>query len=166
MCISVKLSPRPIRTFLFAVGAGFFVSVATPAAAQDGEYPSNQEQYPGQLVYSRDVPRGIATRRVAQGEANTVALDQSQLIKDSLLLGLEPISDADQAGVSAPLTRGLEVANQALSIGLSHVTGAERSNDFTRSESGASSTGSIISRGLSVLPSALSVISRTAGGGQ
>ncbi len=166
MYISRKLLRLSTCAAFVSAGAGFFAVGAAPALAQEGEYPSNQEQHPGQIVYSRDVPHGIAIRRIAQGEAQTVAPDQSRLIINTILIGLEPMSDADQAGVTAPLARPLDVTNQVISIGLSQVSGPKSSADFTRSESGASLTGGIVGRSLNVLPSALSVISRTAGSGQ
>ncbi len=166
MYILQTLPSFAARAKILAAGASLLAITAVPVAAQEGEFPSNKDQHPGEIVYSRDVPYGTATRRISQGQASTVAPDQSKLILETMLIGLEPMSDADQAGVTAPLSRTLNVANQAVSIGLTPVTGPQSSGDFTRSESGASSTGGIVRSGLSVLPSALSVISRTAGRGQ
>ena len=150
---------------LSAAGFGMMVSVI-PAAAQEEVWPTNAEAHPGEIVYSRDVPYGTATRRFSQGEAMTVAPDQSKLIIDSIVVGLEPLSDAEQASVSAPLGRSLDGVETTLDIGLSAVARTNGSGDFTRSESGASATGNIVSQGLSVLPSALGVIGKTAGNGQ
>lgn len=159
-----------MRSALFASFIAFSAFVmfifALPAGAQESEWPSNADKHPGEVVYSRDVPYGSATRRFSQGEASTVVPDQSRLIINTIAMGLQPITDAEQAGVSAPLTRGLNLVQQGIELGLSPLTGTGRSTDFTRSESGASSTGNIISRSLSVLPSALGVIARTSGSGQ
>lgn len=163
----VTKQPRSIACASFLTASASLLAIsAVPAAAQEAEYPSNQEQHPGEIVYSREVPYGSATRRISQGKASTVAPDQSRLILDTVLLGLEPMSDADQASVSAPLSRSLEQVNSTIETGLSPITGSARSADFTRSEGGASRTGSIVSSSLKVLPSALSIISRTAGSGQ
>lgn len=155
-----------ILASLPASGAFAMLIFALPAQAQDGERPSNADQHPGKIVFSRDVPYGTATRRFSQGEASTVAPDQTELIISTLVTGLQPLTDAEQAGVTAPLNRGLALARQATELGVSHLTNTGGSTDFTRSENGASSTGNIISRGLSVLPSALGVIARTSGNGQ
>lgn len=150
---------------LSAAGLAAMVQVA-PVAAQEEVWPSNAEAHPGEIVYSRDVPYGTATRRFAQGEARTVVPDQSKLIIDSIVVGLEPLSDAEQASVSAPLGRSLEGVRTTIDIGLSAIARTSGSGDFTRSESGASATGNIVSQSLSVLPSALGVISKTTGSGQ
>lgn len=147
----------------FATGAAL---ISSPSVAQEEVWPSNAQAHPGEVVYSRDVPYGTATRRFAQGEANTVAPDQSKLIQDSILIGLQPLSNAEQAAVSAPLARSIETGQSAIETGLSTIAGTAGRGDFTRSESGASSTGSIISQGLSVLPSALAVIGNNTGSGQ
>ncbi|WFL75947.1 hypothetical protein P7228_07970 [Altererythrobacter arenosus] len=156
---------RAGRAVLIGSVAGAALA-SQPAFAQEEVWPSNAEAHPGEIVYSRDVPYGTATRRFAQGEARTVNPDQTILIENSLLVGLQPLSDAEQAAVSAPLVRSLEVGRNAIDVGLSVVTATGSGGDFTRSESGASSTGSIISQGLSVLPSALAVIGNTTGSGQ
>lgn len=140
--------------------------VAFPAAAQEEVWPSNAEAHPGEIVYSRDVPYGIATRRFAQGEARTVAPDQTELIIDSLLVGLKPLSDAEQASVAAPIGRSLGAAQNAIDTGLSALSRTSSNGDFSRSESGASATGSVVSRALSVLPSALGAIGKATGGGK
>ena len=139
---------------------------SAPANAQEEVWPSNAEAHPGEIVYSREVPYGTATRRFAQGEAHTVAPDQSVLIEHSLLTGLEPITDAEQAAVTAPLTRSLEIGRSAIDTGLSVVAKTGGGSDFTRSENGASATGSIVNQGLSVLSSALGVIGQTTGSGK
>lgn len=137
------------------------------AQAQDAEYPSNAVAYPGQIVYSRDVPYGIATRRFDQGEAHTVSPDQSVLIANSLLIGLEPLSDAEQALVSAPLSRGLDATQSALLAGLSALSSAAMSEgDFNSAGGGADGIGGIISNSLSALPSALGMIGKVLGDGQ
>lgn len=156
---------RTYRLALFSVGLAT-LATAFPAAAQEEVWPSNAEAHPGEIVYSRDVPYGTATRRFAQGEARTVAPDQSKLIIDSLLIGLEPLSDAEQASVSAPLGGSLAVAQKAIDVGLSTLSRTSGSGDFTRSESGASATGSIVGQALSVLPSALGAIGKVTGSGQ
>ena len=160
------------RTFVRAifcaliVGEAGLLLAASPVAAQEDVWPSNAEAHPGEIVYSRDVPYGTATHRIAQGEARTVVPDQSRLIQNSLLTGLEPLSDAEQAAVSAPFARSFEVAQRALDTGLGVIDRTVGSGEFTRSENGASATGSIVSQGLSVLPSALGVIGKVAGSGQ
>ncbi len=137
------------------------------ASAQEDPRPSNADTYPGQIVYSRDVPYGSATRRFTQGEARTVSPDQSVLITHSLLVGLEPLSDAEQASVSAPLNRALDTTNAALQTGLAALSSARSSEgDFTRSENGASGVGGIIGAGLSALPGALGVIGKVLGDGK
>ena len=159
---------RILRTHAFAlnaVGATMLVT-AMPAAAQEEVWPSNAEAHPGEIVYSRDVPNGTATRRFSQGQARTVAPDQSKLIIESILVGLEPLSDAEQASVSAPLGRLQDGVQSTIDIGLSALSRAKLIGDFTRSENGASAAGGIVGQGLSVLPTALAVIGKTAGGGQ
>lgn len=151
--------------------AGFLVAaVIIPfhsASAQEDPRPPNADTYPGQIVYSRDVPYGSATRRFAQGEARTVSPDQSVLIDDSLLVGLEPLSDAEQASVSAPLNRALDTTHSALQTGLSALSSAQSSEgDFTRSENGATGVAGIIGNSLGALPSALGVIGKVLGDGQ
>ncbi len=163
MChISVKRSI--LRASKLVLIGGVLSSL--PAMAQEAVWPSNAEAHPGEIVYARDVPYGTATRRFAQGEARTVVPDQSQLIENSILVGLQPMTNAEHATVSAPMSRSIATARGAIDIGLSAITGPGRGSDFTRSENGASSTGSIVSQGLSVLPSALGVIGETTGGGQ
>lgn len=161
--------PRTIvRAYSLAISAASLAIMAplAPAAAQEAVWPSNAEANPGEIVYSRDVPYGTATKRFAQGEARTVSPDQSKLIIDSLLVGLEPLSDAEQAGVSAPLGRSLDRVQTTIDVGLSALSSTSVSGDFTRSESGSSAIGGVVSQGLSVLPSALGVISKTTGNGQ
>lgn len=137
------------------------------AGAQTADWPSNADTHPGQIVYSRDVPYGNATRRFDQGEANTVSTDPSALVSHSLLIGLAPLSDAEQASVSAPLNRALDTTGSALQTGLSALSSAQSTDrDFTRAEGGASSVGGIISNSLSVLPSALGVIGKVLGDGK
>jgi hypothetical protein len=135
--------------------------------AQEGEWPSNADTYPGQIVYSRDVPYGTATRRFDQGEASTVSPDQSVLITDSLLVGLEPLSDAEQALVSAPLGRALDTTRSALQFGLSALSSPHSSQgDFIRAESGSTTVGGVIGNSLSLLPSSLGVIGEALGDGE
>ncbi len=156
---------RTYRPALLASVASVF-ALSVPLQAQEEVWPSNSEAHPGEIVYSRDVPFGTATRRFAQGEARTVAPDQSVLIENSLLIGLEPITDAEHAAVSAPLQRSLLVSQEAMEGGLSVVTQSVSNTDFTRSESAVSSTGAVISNALGVLPSALSVINQVTGSDQ
>jgi len=138
-----------------------------PISAQEEEYSSNAETHPGQIVYSREVPYGTATRRFAQGEARTVSPDQSLLITNSLLVGLEPLSDAEQAGVTAPLNQALGTTGSALQVGLSALESSQASNgDFTRAENGSNSVGGVISNSMSTLNSSLGVISKVLGDGQ
>lgn len=138
-----------------------------PASAQEEEYPSNAEMHPGQIVYSRVVPYGTATRRFAQGEARTVSPDQSVLITNSLLVGLEPLSDAEQAGVTAPLNQGLGTTGSALQVGLSALGSSQASNgDFTRAESGSNSVGGVIGNSMNAMNSSLGVIGKVLGDGQ
>lgn len=138
-----------------------------PVSAQDAEYPSNADTHPGQIVYARDVHYGTATRRFDQGEASTVSLDHSALISQSLLVGLEPLSDAEQALVSAPLSQAINTTGSALQTGLSALSPSHASEgDFTRAESGASAVGGLIGNSLSSLPATLGVISRVLGDGQ
>lgn len=154
---------------LFIVPVGLTACLfLVPSAlqAQEAEYPSNAETFPGQIVYSRDVPFGMATRRFSQGEASTVAPDQSLLITTSLNLGLEPLSDAEQSMVSAPMTQSLNIGIDAINVGLSALSSAKGNTDFTRSENGGSLTGNAVGQALSVLPSALSVIGKSLGNGQ
>lgn len=137
------------------------------AHAQQDPWPSNADTHPGQIVYSRDVPYGSATRRFERGEAATVHPDQSVLIANSLLIGLQPLSDAEQASVSAPLSSVLGTSQSALQTGLSALTTAQSSEgDFTRAEGGATGVGGIIGNSLSALPAALSVIGRVLGDGE
>ncbi|RJY09813.1 hypothetical protein [Aurantiacibacter aquimixticola] len=146
------------------LAAIYLVTPACPALAQEeGVWPTNQEAHPGQIVYSRDVPRGTATRRIAQGEAHTVAPDQSATIEAALALGLQPLTDVEQAGVTASLSRSLATAETAIATGLSVISGPTANADFTRSESGGTSAGGIVAGALSVLPGALSVLSRVGG---
>lgn len=136
-------------------------------SAQEDDYPSNADTHPGQIVYARDVPYGTATRRFDQGDASTVTLDHSALISQSLLVGLEPLSDAEQALVSAPLSQAIDTTRTALQTGLSALSSSQASEgDFTRAESGASSVGGLIGNSLSALPATLGVISRVLGDGQ
>lgn len=136
-------------------------------SAQEDEYPSNAVTFPGQIVYSRDVPYGTATRRFDQDEARTVRPDQSVLIANSLLIGLEPLSDTEQASISAPLSQGLGAMQSALQTGLSALSQTHSSDgDFTRSENGATNVGGIIGNSLGALSSSLGVIGKVLGDGQ
>lgn len=136
-------------------------------SAQEAEFPSNADAHPGQIVFARDLPYGTATRRFDQGEANTVLLDHSSLISQSLLDGLEPLSDAEQALVSAPLSQALVTAQSALQTGLSALSSTQSTNgDFTRAEGGATGVGGIVSSSLASLPAALGVIGKVLGDGQ
>lgn len=136
-------------------------------SAQDGEWPSNAEAYPGQIVYARDVPFGSATRRFDQAEASTVSPDQSALISQSLLIGLEPLSDAEQALVAAPLSQAHDTTRSALQTGLSALSQSHSSEgDFTRSESGSPHVGGIIGNSLGALSRSLGVIGKVLGDGQ
>lgn len=154
---------RAIVFVFVAWGTGVSV-VPSPLLAQEDVWPSNAEAHPGEIVYSRDVPYGTATRRFSQGEARTVSPDQSRLIQHSLLVGLEPLSDAEQAAVSAPLARSIATMESALDLGLAALAKVSGNSDFTRSESAGSSAGGLVSQGLSVLPSALSAIGAVTGG--
>lgn len=136
-------------------------------SAQEAEYPSNADTHPGQLVFAREVPYGTATRRFDQGEASTVSLDHSALISHSLLVGLEPLSDAEQASVSAPLSQALDTTQSALQTGLSALSSSQSSDgDFTRAESGGTGVGGLIGSSLSALSSSLGVIGKVLGDGQ
>ena len=154
-------------SFIVPFGAVAFALLAPSVLqAQEAEYPSNTETFPGKIVYSRDVPYGLATRRFSQGEASTVAPDQSLLIINSLNLGLEPLSDAEQSMVSAPISQSLNIGIEAINVGLSAISSPKGNTDFTRSESGGSLTGNAVGQALSVLPSALSAIGKALGNGQ
>lgn len=161
-------SRRILRATTYASSALLLALLTQPASAlaQEAVWPSNAEEHPGEIVYSRTVPYGTATRRFAQGEAQTVVPDQSRLIEDSMMLGLEPLSDAEQAAVAAPLNNALKATNRGMDAGLSVLLSSRGSGDFTRSESGGSATGAIVSNGLSVLPSALAAIGKSTGSGQ
>jgi len=136
-------------------------------SAQEAEFPSNVDAHPGQIVFARDVPYGTATRRFDQGEANTVLVDHSALIAQSLLNGLKPLSDAEQALVTAPLNHALASTQSALQTGLSALSSPQSTNaDFTRAESGATGVGGIVSNSLASLPASLGVIGKVLGDGQ
>lgn len=136
-------------------------------SGQEAPFPSTAETHPGQIVYSRDVPYGSATRRFDQGEAATVNADHSVLIAESLLIGLEPLTDAEQASVSAPLNNAFETSQSALQTGLSALDGTRSfDRDFNRAEGGATGVGGIVSNSLSTLPAALGVIGRVLGDGE
>jgi hypothetical protein len=157
------------RTMTLACCAGVTAMVIPidHVSAQEDPWPSNADTNPGQIVYSRDVPYGSATRRFDQGEAATVNTDHSVLIADSLLVGLEPLTDAEQASVSAPLNSAFDTSRSALQIGLSALNAAQSSEvDFTRAENGATGVGGIISNSLGVLPAALGAVGRVLGGGE
>lgn len=136
-------------------------------SAQEDPWPSNADTHPGQIVYSRDVPYGSATRRFDQGDAATVRTDPTELIDRSLLVGLEPLSDAEQASISAPLSRAIGTSQTALETGLSALSSARSAKgDFTLAESGGTGVGRTITNSLGVLPGALGVIGRVLGGGE
>lgn len=161
------LKASALFSYPIVVAASLGVLYSVPLYGQTAEWPSNQDEHPGQIVYSRDVPYGTATRRFVRGEASTAQTDQSRILIDTLTMGLNPITDAESASITAPLNRGLAGAEEAISLGLAPLNGpAQGSNDFTRSESGASSTGNIISSSMGALTSALSNISRNTGSGQ
>ena len=155
---------RTMALAFCTMGSVSFIPLAS-ADAQEAPWPSNAETHPGQIVYARDVPYGSAPRRFDQGDASTVNTDPSKLIADSLLIGLEPLTDAEHASVSAPLSSALDTGRSALQTGMSALTLAQSSEgDFTRAESGATSVGGIIGNSLSALPAALGVIDRVLGG--
>lgn len=157
---------RTMAVACFTMAAAGIIP-AQHALAQDAEWPSNAETYPGQIVYSRDVPYGTATRRFEQGEASTVSPDQSVLITNSLLTGLEPLSDAEQSLVSAPLSQALGSTQSALQTGLSALSSTHASEgDFARAESGPGNVGGLINNSLSALPATLGIIGKALGDGQ
>lgn len=81
------------------------------------------------------------------------------------MLGMEPMTDAEAASVSAPLMRSSAMLQGAIDTGLAPLMGTSGNADFTRSESGPSQAGGIVNEALGVLPSALSVIGNTLGHG-
>lgn len=163
---------RSILRTISLVLNGFAVAYlfsSTSLSAQEQDWPSNADAHPGEIVYSRAVPYGTATRRFSQGEAHTVAPDQSRLIQDSILQGLTPMTNIEQAAVSAPLLRSIQTGQDAIETGTSTLAGALGSGDFTRSESGPSATGNIgntVSQGLGGLSTAIAVIGNTTGSGK
>lgn len=157
---------RAMAAVCCPLAAALLVPLET-ASAQEDPFPSNADTHPGQIVYSRDVPYGSATRRFDQGEAATVDTDHSVLISNSLLIGLEPLTDAEQASISAPLRNAFDTSRSALQSGLSALDTVQLSEgDFTRAESGATGVGGIVNNSLSALPAALGTIGRVLGGGE
>lgn len=163
--IAHRVSLRVMSLALATAGCGILLASPAPAMAQEVPWPSNADTHPGEIVYSRDVPYGSATRRFERGDAATIAPDQSPLINSTLMLGLQPMTDAEAAAVSAPLMQGSAALQGALDTGLAPLMGTTGNSDFTRSESGPSQAGGIVGEALGVLPSALSVIGETLGGG-
>lgn len=155
---------RKISLPLASVACGLALALPMPVSAQERPWPSNVDTHPGEIVYSRDVPYGTATRRFVRGEASTISPDKSKLIIDTLMQGLQPMTDAEAAAVSAPLMRSSGQLETAINTGLAPLMGANGNSDFTRSESGGSQTGGIVNQALGALPSALSVIGKTIGG--
>lgn len=147
-------------------GTAVIIGLPAPANAQEIAYPSNAIAHPGEIVYGRDVPYGAGTRRFTQGEAATVKPDSSVLIGNLLSIGLSPLSDADHAAVSAPLTRMTGMIEGAIDVGVAPLTKSVGNPDFVRSEGGSSVSGGAISQGLSGLSSALSALRGALGSGQ
>lgn len=147
--------------------AGAWLVPLEAVRAQEDPFPSNADTHPGQIVVLRDVPYGSATRRFDQGKAATVNTDHSVPIANSLLVGLKPLTDEEQASVSAPLRNGIDTSRTALQTGLSALSSTQASEgDFTRAEGGASGVGAIVSNSLSALPAALGIVGRVLGGGE
>ena len=142
------------------------LGLASSASSQEADWPSNAEAHPGEIVYSREVPYGTATRRFVQGEAKTVTPDQSELIENSLLVGLEPLSDGEQAAVSAPILQSIEIGTDAVDAGLSPLAKVESNAGFVGAEGASNSIGNVVSQSLSVIPSALSAIGHAVRGEQ
>lgn len=161
---NTKVRKMPIAAASTTCGF-LFLFLSAPLLAQELPWPSNADTHPGDIVYSRDVPEGSATRRFERGEASIISPGQSQLINNSLLLGLQPISDADAATFSAPLVRSSGMIEGAIATGLAPIMDANRDRDFNRLESGGIQAGEFAKGALGVLPSALSVIGRAVGGG-
>jgi hypothetical protein len=160
-------APRRAVALACCLSATAVMSPLDLALAQEGEYPSNAVTHPGEIVYSRDVPYGTATRRFDQGEARTVSPDQSALIMDSLLNGLEPLNDSEQESVSAPLTRALDSTQSALQAGLSALTSVQSSDgDFNRADAAADRIGGIVNNSLSAMSGAIGVIGKVLGDGE
>ena len=150
---------------LVAAGVCATFPVSQAVAQQEGVWPKNQDAFPGQIVYSRDVPYGSATRRVSQGEASTVTLDQSPLIDRTLALGLEPLTDSEQSLITAPLRQATGIAMDALTTAIPTIGERSASSGIVPGETAGSATTSAIDRGLSVLPGVLSILApRTDGG--
>ncbi len=164
-CIDYNAFSRKVSLACASAAALASVALAPSLAAQEIPWPSNATTHPGDIVYSRDVPYGSATRRFERGDASTISPDQSTMINSTLMLGLKPMTDAETATVSAPLMRSSEMVVGAIDAGLAPLMGANGNSDFTRSESGGSQTGGIVNQALGALPSALSVIGKTIGGG-
>ena len=93
-----------------------------PVNAQDRnatDAGGSPQKSAGVIIYSRDVPYGTATARGFDGQANTVQVDQSDLIERSLANGLTPLSASEAAAVAAPLKSvGNVIENSLATVGL------------------------------------------------
>jgi len=112
----------------------------------------------GVFTFSRDVPYGAATARNFDGQANTVQIDQSELIESSLLNGMKPLSAGEAAAISAPLATMRTVIDRSLAsvgFGQEGATGRAGPTDTSPVALGGQISGSL-QNGMGALSSALS----------
>lgn len=150
---------------LIAVAAS--AAVQAPALAQDAASNAARPAE-GQVIYSRDVPYGSAIGPRTPGREHTVVTGPTNLILHSLATGLEPISDDENAGISANTNSqmGLIGTNVALGMGALSSMGSSSSSASEIGTSQISATGGAIGQATNALQNALGSLRGVLGGGE
>ena len=142
----------------FAFIALFVAASPDLAQAADDDVP------PGSFIYIREVPFRPAEGPSIPGKPHYVMTSPKAQVQDALALGLEPISDA----VSATITAGVEPSRSLVSELLDQSLQATRTvkplGDFAGGHESASLAGSAINRSIGQGMGALSSAMQSARG--
>lgn len=158
---------RKPASFLIAPPLACLIAatILTAASAQDSSAASGSPPADGVVVYSREVHHSIGDRYFLRDRQEVVTAPVGVLI-DTVVVGLEPLSDAETSAILAPLSiqQRMEPSFAAATDGLGTVSSS--SGLIATTSTVSSLVGGTISAGIQSLAGALESLSVLSGGGQ
>ncbi|TXH01443.1 MAG: hypothetical protein E6R09_06600 [Rhodocyclaceae bacterium] len=146
----------PGKGFCASVAAvALVMSVATPAMAGEGD----SDVPPGSFIYQRDVGPRAAEDPGVPGKPSYVVLGGKDVIFSAL--GLQPLSDAEQAQVTAALDPRKNIVSDTVGAGLDILTSDRAGTQASLNGEHGGYVGDTISGAMSVVPAAMGAL-RTA----
>lgn len=153
-----------IRTLGRITGLFAGLAISTAAFAQDATGDASSLPPDGESIYARDVHHSIG-QPYFPGQAHTTVTAPTQMIIETIALGLQPLEDEETASVSALLSAPL-VGNAALPDLAQPASALGTSNQLSTTEVAASAINSTIGKSMDSLSQALGALSAIPGANQ